>query len=302
MSLAMARRAADLWSESLGGSTPGESRRSRSPPMRTQRRLRVTPGRGALAHALVLVRRLMSADLPTLGYPMTAVRTGRGCSPLARRLSLTSLLTSSATSFTRLTPLPLRASVSTTCSSPLFLNQATHLERSASLTISARLSTSTRSLVPIHDGMSGCVVASGMRMSRTSTMASTAFNCSRRSFSARAMCPGYHCTSRTCCAMREGRSASASSAASSSAVSCAALHRNARRPVTLRYPTRHPDNPDTAAPFPLTRTSRDDPNALVGREVDSRAVKVPLLRPLPLGFAENATDDGPRRTAAAQKP
>jgi hypothetical protein len=106
MSLAIASRAAAFWSESLGGNTPGESRRSSSPPMRTHRRLRVTPGcsgtsdfcekqilkpgfslyrfqglkpgafklpdnwiqhvtappgRGALAQAFDLVRRLMSA-------------------------------------------------------------------------------------------------------------------------------------------------------------------------------------------------------------------------------------------------
>ena len=41
-------------------------------------------------------------------------------------------------------------------------------------------------------------MASGMRMSRTSTTASTALSCSLSAFSALAMCPGYHCTSRTC--------------------------------------------------------------------------------------------------------
>ena len=166
--------------------------------MRTQRKFRVTPGRGAEAHALDLVNRLIKALLPTLGYPMTAARTGRGINPFWILLSFTSFETSKATSATRFTPFPLRASVNTTCVSPFFLNHATHFERSASLTMSARFKTKTRSFDPTHSGMSGCVVASGMRMSRTSTTASTALSCSRRSFSARAMWPGYHCTRRTC--------------------------------------------------------------------------------------------------------
>ena len=141
---------------------------------------------------------MISALLPTLGYPITAVRTARGINPFATRFSFTRSLTSSATSATRFTPFPERASVSTTCVSPFRLNQLTHLLRSESLTMSARFRTNTRSLDPIQSGMSGCVVASGMRMSRTSTTASTALSCSRRSFSARAMCPGYHCTRRTC--------------------------------------------------------------------------------------------------------
>ena len=65
----------------------------------------MTPGRGAEAHALDFVSRLISALLPTLGYPITAVRTARGINPFATR-SLTRSLTSSATSATRFTPSP----------------------------------------------------------------------------------------------------------------------------------------------------------------------------------------------------
>ncbi len=38
----------------------------------------------------------MSADLPTLGKPITTARTGRGMSPLLRRFALIATLTSSA--------------------------------------------------------------------------------------------------------------------------------------------------------------------------------------------------------------
>lgn len=51
---------------------------------------------GAWGDEDLLRRRLMRADLPTLGNPMTTARTGRGLSPRFRRLALISVLNASA--------------------------------------------------------------------------------------------------------------------------------------------------------------------------------------------------------------
>ena len=49
-------------------------------PRRTQRRVRVTPARRALATTFCRTRRLINADLPTLGKPKVSARTGLGLS------------------------------------------------------------------------------------------------------------------------------------------------------------------------------------------------------------------------------
>ena len=56
----------------------------------------MTPGFGALSQTRLFKNLLIKADLPTLGKPMTAALTGRGCSPLALRLSLMLLLSDRA--------------------------------------------------------------------------------------------------------------------------------------------------------------------------------------------------------------
>ncbi len=80
----------------MTSSSPGASSKSRSPPTLSHLRLLVTPGFGALSQTRLFRNLLIKADLPTLGKPMTAALTGRGCSPLALRLSLMLLLSNSA--------------------------------------------------------------------------------------------------------------------------------------------------------------------------------------------------------------
>lgn len=82
--------------EEGGGSSPGLSRSSSSLSTRTHLRLRVTPGLGALLHVLRPRKRLIRADLPTLGKPTTAARTARGCRLRAVRRALIAVLSFSA--------------------------------------------------------------------------------------------------------------------------------------------------------------------------------------------------------------
>ena len=191
MSSQRARRRAACWSSSRGGSTPGASSRSRSCPSRTQRRLRVTPARRALSTTFWRTRRLISADLPTLGKPSISARTGRGRMPRARRRALRASPARIAACCSCFTPVPLLASHHhTDC--PWLRNQALQASRAWGGTMSRRLSTSRCCLPPIQRCNRGWPVESGMRASRTSITRSTLARASCRAFSALAMWPGYH--------------------------------------------------------------------------------------------------------------
>lgn len=73
-------------------SVPGASSRSKSPPTLIHLNDLVTPTTGALSTSRFPSRRLIRADLPTFGKPMTHALTGRDCNPRAFRLSLMALL------------------------------------------------------------------------------------------------------------------------------------------------------------------------------------------------------------------
>mmetsp|Transcript_32723 Transcript_32723/g.83019 ORF Transcript_32723/g.83019 Transcript_32723/m.83019 type:complete len:225 (+) Transcript_32723:391-1065(+) len=193
MSLQMARRCAAIWSLNDAGMTPGASSRSSVPASRTHCSMRVTPGLGADAAARRPTRRLMSADLPMLGNPMTHVRTGRGCRPRLARLALMPSLTLSSASLTPLAPSPFLPSVQNTCCL-VALKYSFHACLSALDTMSTLFMMSRRGLWPTHVDTWGWLVATGIRASRTSSTTSTILSCSFSCRSARAMCPGYHCT------------------------------------------------------------------------------------------------------------
>ena len=63
------------------GITPGASSNSNSLEIRTHLSCLVTPGRAALSTTRRFTNRLIKADLPTLGKPITTARTGRGNIP-----------------------------------------------------------------------------------------------------------------------------------------------------------------------------------------------------------------------------
>mmetsp|Transcript_10562 Transcript_10562/g.20885 ORF Transcript_10562/g.20885 Transcript_10562/m.20885 type:complete len:224 (-) Transcript_10562:195-866(-) len=175
------------------GMIPGASSKSNSPPIRIHRSDRVTPGRGALSAILRPNKRLMRADLPTLGNPTTTALTGLGRSPRLVRFAFIFSLTCNACFTTDATPSPLFALVhDTEC--PLSLKNADHAFASSSLTISRRFRTITRGFDPTHLGIDGCLVDIGILPSLTSSTISTARSCSLSSCSALAICPGYHCT------------------------------------------------------------------------------------------------------------
>lgn len=88
------------------GMIPGASRRSRSSPIRIHLSALVTPGFAALWTTLRFSNRLMIADFPMFGKPMTHARTGRGFSPLLTRLAFTFLLMLAAARWTFSVPCP----------------------------------------------------------------------------------------------------------------------------------------------------------------------------------------------------
>ena len=191
MSSQRASRRAACWSSSRGGSTPGASRRSRSCPRRTQRRVRVTPARRALATTFCRTRRLIRADLPTLGKPRVSARTGLGRMPRLRRRSLSWSPARIAACCTCFTPVPALASHQTVrC--PWALNQASQASLAAAVTMSRRLITN-RCCLPFNQRLRwGWPVARGMRASRTSITRSTLSRWRLSCCSALAMWPGYH--------------------------------------------------------------------------------------------------------------
>ena len=168
MSLHIASFCAAFWFLNDIGMIPGASKRSRSPPIRIHRSDRVTPGLGALSATRRPSSRLINADLPTFGNPMTTARTGRGLRPRARRFSFMVSETWSACLITEGTPSPWFAFVHTT-PWPRSLKNLTHESASSFETMSRRFKTMTRGLFPTHLGMDGCRVDIGMRPSRTSS-------------------------------------------------------------------------------------------------------------------------------------
>lgn len=71
---------------------PGASSKSKSPPTLIHFRLLVTPGLGALSHALFFKSLLIRALFPMLGNPITQALTGRPFKPLAFLFALISEL------------------------------------------------------------------------------------------------------------------------------------------------------------------------------------------------------------------
>mmetsp|Transcript_22032 Transcript_22032/g.46466 ORF Transcript_22032/g.46466 Transcript_22032/m.46466 type:complete len:224 (-) Transcript_22032:797-1468(-) len=170
-------------------------------------RERVTPGVLAVRARLRPRRRLMSADLPTLGNPIIPTLNGRSFNPLLFRLSFICLPALYTALEIACVPCPLFASTNNTSSTPssalpssyllrsflnctfLFLssppNRSSHrsapkfsyasrqLSRLRAVTVSTRVSTTTRGRPAVHFPTEGCAVALGARASRTSMTTST---------------------------------------------------------------------------------------------------------------------------------
>mmetsp|Transcript_27412 Transcript_27412/g.49434 ORF Transcript_27412/g.49434 Transcript_27412/m.49434 type:complete len:245 (+) Transcript_27412:1949-2683(+) len=196
-------------------------------------RERVIPGVLAVRARLRPRRRLMSADFPTFGNPMIPTLKGRSFNPLLFLLSFTCLPALYTARVIACVPCPLLASTNNTSSTPssplpllslpssyllrsffnctfLFLsspsNFSSHLSapnrsyasrqvsRLFVVTVSTRVSTTTRGRPADHFPTEGWAVALGARASRTSMTTSTDFKVSESCRSALAMWPGYQLT------------------------------------------------------------------------------------------------------------
>ena len=245
MALHTASRAASSWFRMSGGMMPGLSSSSkevsllavpsaaaldslafapRSPLTRIHCRLRVIPGASADLARRRPTSRLITADLPTLGNPMTPTRSDRALRPRDRRFSFTcdpafrmerrsaampfpclastghTTLTDSisAPAYLARSSSPIRARLMASPSSesscrphPRASYAAIHPRREDAVARSVRVSATTRGRPADHSATRGCDVAAGMRQSRPSTTTSTRFSVAARLAVAAAMWPGY---------------------------------------------------------------------------------------------------------------
>ena len=182
------------WESNRGQSMPGVSSSSSVRSTLIHCRPRVTPGRSETAAALRPAALFINVDLPTLGIPSTMARSCRVPWPLASLAAIFSASRPLTAAGKSLTPLPERASVSST-GRPLSRKYARHSAVAAGSAWSTRFIITSLGLPPARRSMSGLRLAAGMRASISSHTASTSLTFSSIILPALVICPGNQCMS-----------------------------------------------------------------------------------------------------------